>query len=116
VLTVVGDAAALRQVVMNLVVNAVEAMPEGGSLIVRTWQDAEAVRCRVSDTGIGMSPEVRRRALEPFLTTKGPHTRGLGLAVAHGILARHGGKLVIESEEGLGTSVIMSLPLPGGRR
>ena len=56
------------------------------------------------------------RALEPFLTTKGPQTRGLGLAVAHGIVARHGGTLVLDSEEGLGTSVTMSVPPPGGRR
>jgi signal transduction histidine kinase len=73
------------------------------------------VHCLVTDTGIGMSPEVRRRALEPFQTTKGPKTRGLGLAVAHGIVTRHSGRLSIDSLEGHGTSVLVSLPPAGGR-
>jgi len=59
-----------------------------------------------------MSQDLRRRALEPFVTTKGPRTRGLGLAVAHGIVTRHGGTLVLDSEEGLGTSVVISLTPP----
>jgi len=107
---VVGSAAALRQVLMNVLLNAVEAMPKGGALTVRTWVDDGRVRCAVSDTGVGMTAEVRRRALEPFQTTKGPKTRGLGLAVAHGIVTRHGGTLLIDSVEGLGTSVVMLLP------
>lgn len=110
---VAGSAAALRQVLMNLVLNAVEAMPSGGVLTLRTWGDEAAVRCAVSDTGVGMSDEVRRRALEPFQTTKGPKTRGLGLAVAHGIVTRHGGTLTIDSLEGLGTSVVVALPPEG---
>ena len=112
VLPVVGDGPALRQVLVNVFTNAIEAMPDGGLLTVRTWQDDEAVRCSVADTGVGMRQHVRRRAFEPFVTTKGPQTRGLGLAVAHGIVARHGGSLVIDSEEGLGTSVVMSLTPP----
>ena len=111
---VVGSGAALRQVFMNLVVNAVEAMPAGGVLTLRTWSDGRGVHCAVSDTGMGMSEDVRRRALEPFQTTKGPNTRGLGLAVAHGIVTRHGGTLVIDSLQGLGTSVLVSLPANGG--
>jgi signal transduction histidine kinase len=113
---VLGNAAALRQVLMNLVLNAIEAMPEGGSLTLRTWTDTAGVHCSVGDTGVGMSPEVRQRALEPFQTTKGPRTRGLGLAVAHGIVTRHGGMLTIESIEGLGTSVVVSLPPASGPR
>jgi signal transduction histidine kinase len=115
ILPVVGNAAALRQVLMNLVFNAVEAMPDGGALTLRTWGDPAVVQCSVSDTGIGMSAEVRERALEPFQTTKGPKTRGLGLAVAHGIVTRHGGRLSIDSVEGLGTSVLVSLPASGAR-
>ncbi len=111
-----GNAAALRQVLMNLVLNGIEAMPDGGSLTVRTWADAAGIHCSVSDTGVGMSPEVRQRALEPFQTTKGPRTRGLGLAVAHGIVTRHGGMLTIDSIEGLGTSVVISLPAAGPRQ
>lgn len=107
---VMGDAAALRQALMNLVFNAVEAMPDGGSLTLRTWADETEVHVAVSDTGVGMNDEVRARALEPFMTTKGPKTRGLGLAVAHGIVTRHGGRLTLGSLEGLGTSAVMSLP------
>jgi signal transduction histidine kinase len=112
---VVGSGAALRQVFMNLVLNAVEAMPAGGVLTLRTWADDGSVRCAVSDTGVGMSEDVRRRALEPFHTTKGPKTRGLGLAVAHGIVTRHGGTLAIDSVAGLGTSVVVALPAAGSR-
>lgn len=111
---VAGNAPALRQVLMSLVLNAIEAMSAGGTLTLRTWDDG-TVHCAVSDTGVGMSDEVRRRALEPFQTTKGPKTRGLGLAVAHGIVTRHGGSLTIDSLEGLGTSVRVSLP-PAGTR
>ena len=107
---IVGNAPALRQVLLNLVMNAVEAMPEGGTLTLRTWMDAGGVHCTVSDTGVGMPPEVRRHAFEPFRTTKGPRTRGLGLAVAHGTVSRHGGALTIDSVEGLGTSVRISFP------
>jgi len=109
-LPTVASGPALRQVFMNLVANAVEAMPAGGVLTLRTWSDPGGVHCAVSDTGVGMTEDVRRRALEPFLTTKGPKTRGLGLAVAHGIVTRHGGTLTIDSVQGLGTSVVVSLP------
>ena len=112
VLPVIGDAPALRQVLVNVMTNAIEAMPDGGTLTVRTWEDDTAVRCSVADTGVGMKQHVCRRAFEPFVTTKGPQTRGLGLAVAHGIVTRHGGSLSIDSEEGLGTSVVMSLTPP----
>jgi signal transduction histidine kinase len=80
-------------------------------LTLRTWGDEKRVHCAVSDTGVGMSEDVRRRALEPFSTTKGPKTRGLGLAVAHGIVTRHRGSLAIDSLEGLGTSIVVSLPV-----
>lgn len=115
VVPVLASAAALRQVFVNLVVNAIEAMPKGGTLTIRTWIDDTGVHCIVSDTGVGMSAEVRRRALEPFQTTKGPKTRGLGLAVAHGTISRHGGRLAIDSLERHGTSVLVSLPAAGGR-
>ena len=112
---VLASMPALRQALANLFVNAVEAMPKGGTLTIQTWIDDGTVHCRVSDTGIGMSAEVRRRALEPFQTTKGPKTRGLGLAVAHGTISRHGGRLSIDSLEGHGTSVLVSLPAAGAR-
>jgi GAF domain-containing protein/CheY-like chemotaxis protein/anti-sigma regulatory factor (Ser/Thr protein kinase) len=104
-----GDPVALREVVTNLIVNALDAEPEGGRITVKTWAADNAVYCAVADTGIGMSPEVRRRAVEPFFTTKGVQATGLGLSVAHGIVQRHGGAMTIESAEGTGTTVTLRL-------
>ena len=101
---------ALREALVNVIFNAIDAMPAGGRIVVWTWASDGLVHCAVSDTGAGMSDEVRRRALEPFFTTKGPKSRGLGLSVCHGILQRHGGELRIESQPGRGTTVTLSLP------
>ncbi len=106
-----GEAVALREVVVNLLLNAVDALPEGGTITVRTWADADRVHLAVADDGAGMTEEVRRRALEPFFTTKGPSRRGLGLSVSHGIVQRHGGTLAIDSAPGRGTTVTISLPI-----
>jgi signal transduction histidine kinase len=106
-----GEPLALREVLVNLVVNAVEAMPDGGRVSVRTWADQDAVHCAVSDTGVGMSEDTRRRVLEPFFTTKGPRSTGLGLSVAYGTIERHGGGLSIDTAEGKGTTVTVTLPL-----
>jgi len=110
----VGDAAALREVLLNLVLNAVEALPRGGRIILRTFREDGWVCLAVSDTGVGMPPEVKERALEPFFTTKGPKGMGLGLSLAYGILDRHGGALSIESTEGRGTTVTLRLPIRSG--
>ena len=108
---VAGDPGSLTEVLMNLLLNAVEALPSGGRITVRTWASGPWVHCSVSDTGVGMSEEVRLRALEPFFTTKGPKSTGLGLSVAHGTVQRHGGRLEIESTEGERTTVTISLPV-----
>ncbi len=96
---------------MNLILNAVDALPSGGTIVIRTWTTAEGVHCSVRDDGVGMSPEVRRRVLEPFFTTKGVRSTGLGLSVNYGIIERHGGELTIETEEGAGTTVTFRLPV-----
>ena len=106
-----GDTAALREVLMNLILNAIDAMPNGGTITVRTWATRDAVSCEVADTGVGMSPEIQRRAVEPFFTTKGFHATGLGLSMNYGIIRRHGGDLVIESAVDQGTRVRFGLPL-----
>jgi len=110
---VAGELAPLREVLMNLLLNGIDAMPDGGRLILKTWMTAPDVHCSVSDTGAGMSEEVRHRALDPFFTTKGPKSTGLGLSVTYGIVQRHNGKLEIESTPGRGTTVTITLPAMG---
>jgi PAS domain S-box-containing protein len=106
-----GDAAGIREMLANLVFNAVDAMPTGGTITVRVRPDGAAVRLEVSDTGTGMSDEIRQRCLEPFFTTKGQHGTGLGLSLVYSTVQRHGGTLTIESAPGRGTTFIVRLPL-----
>ncbi len=110
---VAGEPAPLREVLMNLVLNGLDAMPEGGCLTLRTWTEDGWVYCSVGDTGVGMSAEVRQRALEPFFTTKGPKGVGLGLSVSLGVVQRHRGEMDIVSEAGRGTRVTLRIPRPG---
>src|SRR5882724_3106088 len=107
----VGEVAPLREALMNLLLNAVDAMPDGGQATIRTWVEGDRVRCAVTDTGVGMSDEVRGRALEPFFTTKGPKSTGLGLSVTYGAVQRYGGALELDSAPGRGTTVTISLPI-----
>jgi signal transduction histidine kinase len=114
------DPVQLQQVLTNLVVNAVQAMPDGGEVRIETGQeDAEglagAAYVRVIDRGTGIAPEALPRIFEPFFTTKdvGQGT-GLGLAVAHGIVEEHGGRIEVHSELGKGST--FTVRLPGSRR
>jgi signal transduction histidine kinase len=102
---------AFLEVLSILLANAVEALPAGGDITIRTWQSEGAVHCAVGDSGTGMSEDVRRKAMEPFATTKGPERRGLGLSVAYGIIQRHQGDIEITSVEGAGTLVTVHLSL-----
>ncbi len=105
-----GDEASLREALINLVFNAVDALPMGGTIMLRARAMGEGVVLEVSDTGTGMTEEVRRRCLEPFFTTKGERGTGLGLAMVYGVVQRHGGQLEIESAPGQGTTVRIHLP------
>lgn len=109
-----ADQSQLHQVLVNLAVNAVQAMPKGGKLIIRTRSDADNVYLAVEDTGIGMNAEVRKQLFIPFFTTKdvGQGT-GLGLAVVHGIVSAHGGAITVNSEAGKGSIFEVRLPLNG---
>src|SRR4051812_3199854 len=111
-----GIAGELREALLNLVQNALDAMDGGGTLGLRTRVAADAVHLEVSDSGIGMSAEVRERAFEPFFTTKGRAGTGLGLAEVYGIVKRHRGHAEIESMPGVGTTIRLVLPfaVPGG--
>ncbi len=106
-----GRPAALTEVMTNLFLNAIDAMPEGGVLSVGTRRgttnDAVVV---VRDTGVGMPPSVRRRIFEPFFSTKGEGGSGLGLAMAYSIVKRHGGEIRVESESGRGTTFTLTFP------
>lgn len=108
---VMGDDSELREVLVNMVFNAVDAMPEGGTLSLTSRTAGEQVIVAVVDTGVGMYPEVRSKIFDPFFTTKGKAGLGLGLAVSFGIIRRHGGNIDVESQYGKGTEFRITLPL-----
>lgn len=110
---VLGDESELREVLTNLIFNAVDAMPAGGLITVRTRSEGGSAMIEVSDTGSGMTEEIRQRCLEPFFSTKGERGTGLGLSMVFGIVQRHGGKVDICSALGTGTTFIVTLPLQG---
>jgi len=101
----------IGEALLSLVQNAVDAMPSGGTLTVRTFTDGSNACIAVQDTGIGMNESVRERAFEPFFSTKGAGGTGLGLAEVYGIVRRHRGSATIDSREGQGTTVTLRLPL-----
>ena len=105
-----GDASELREAMTNLILNAVDAMPEGGTLTLATALVDDRVEVTISDTGVGMPPEVREKVFDPFFTTKGPQGTGLGLSMTYGIVSRHGGTIVIDSEVGRGSIFRLSFP------
>jgi signal transduction histidine kinase/ActR/RegA family two-component response regulator len=108
---IMGNPSELREVLTNIIFNAVDAMPEGGKLTIATQPQTEDwVEVRMADTGMGMTEEVKKRVFDPFFTTKGVKNSGLGLSVSYGIIKRHGGEILIESEPGKGTSFILHLP------
>lgn len=109
--TVMGDDSELREVLVNMVFNAVDAMPKGGVLMLSTLERDGYAEISVSDTGSGMSPEVRARIFDPFFTTKGKAGMGLGLAVSFGIISRHQGNIEVESAVSCGTTFRIKIPL-----
>ncbi|HEY2960939.1 MAG TPA: response regulator, partial [Pyrinomonadaceae bacterium] len=108
---VMGDDSELREVLVNMVFNAIDAMPEGGTLTLSTRTAGEQVVIKVIDSGVGMYPEVRSRIFDPFFTTKGKAGLGLGLAVSFGIIRRHAGNIEVESHYGKGTEFRITLPV-----
>jgi PAS domain S-box-containing protein len=109
---VMGRPAELNEVITNLVLNAIDAMPKGGTLRIRTrLGDHRHAVITVADTGMGMSEEVRKKVFDPFFTTKGEEGTGLGLSVSHSIVERHGGDLKVDSRTGEGTTFTITLPI-----
>jgi len=116
---IMGVASEIREALINLVFNAVDALPQGGVLTLRTkavkganGRDPGSVDVEVEDNGVGMDSETRRRCLEPFFTTKGERGTGLGLAMVYGVAQRHGAEMEIRSAPGAGTTAALSFPVP----
>ena len=114
--TTVSDPAELREVMTNLILNAVDAMPRGGTLTLSTARRGESVELRVVDTGVGIPEAVRGKIFDPFFTTKGPKGTGLGLSMTYGILSRHGATITVASQEGVGTTFTMLFPVGAAPR
>jgi signal transduction histidine kinase/ActR/RegA family two-component response regulator len=107
---VMGDPVELREVLVNMIYNAVDAMPRGGEIHLSAQETGGRLIVSIADTGTGMAPEVKTRMFDPFFTTKGKAGTGMGLAVSFGIIRRHDGLIDVDSEPGRGTTFRLSLP------
>ena len=105
------DQSAMREVFVNLIINALDAMPRGGRLTITTATENDAAIMTFSDTGCGMTDEIQQRIFEPFFTTKGTRGYGMGLSVTYGIIERHGGEIHVLSEPGEGSTFTIRLPI-----
>jgi CheY-like chemotaxis protein len=94
----------------NLVFNAVDALPHGGTIRLAAWRRGPQTLVEIADSGIGMSTDVQARVFEPFFSTKGERGTGLGLAMAYGIVERHGGQIAVDSAPGRGTTFRLTFP------
>ncbi len=110
-----GSASELREVITNMIFNAVEAMPDGGKIEIRTFKRKRDICIQISDTGIGIPEEAKKRIFEPFFTTKPFTNAGLGLSMSYGIVKRFGGEVEAESKVGLGTTFTITLPIGEGK-
>lgn len=111
---IMGSESDVRDALMNLIFNAVDAMPGGGTLSLRAVVRGTTVCIEVVDTGVGMDEQTREHCLEPFYTTKGERGTGLGLAMVYGMVQRHGAKIEVESALGGGTTIRLSFPATTG--
>jgi PAS domain S-box-containing protein len=106
-----GGRSELMEVLTNLIFNALEAMPEGGEITIRTEAKESEILLYFTDTGEGIPNSIKDKIFDPFFTTKGPKASGLGLSVSYGIIKRHQGKINVESTKGKGTMVTISIPV-----
>ena len=100
----------LREVFVNITINAFNAMPEGGSISFNTWSKEDTIFISISDTGIGMTDETKKKIFDPFFTTRRPIGTGLGMSITYGIISRHGGEVEVESTVGNGSTFTLQLP------
>ena len=113
---VMGDPVELREVLVNVIYNAVDAMPGGGEIQLSAKEANDLVAISITDSGTGMRPEVKSRLFDPFFTTKGKAGTGMGLAVSFGIIRRHDGSIEVDSVPGQGTTFRILLPRAISRR
>ncbi len=109
-----GDTMELKRALTNIVLNAIDAMPQGGRLTIKTHQEDGWVALSVSDNGIGIPAEVNHKIFDPFFTTKGSNGNGLGLSNVRSIVAEHGGKIEVDSSFGNGSTFCIRLPKANG--
>ena len=107
----VGSSSELREVFINLINNAVDAMPQGGTITIKTFKEDSHISIILEDTGTGVHEAVRDKIFDPFFTTKGVKSTGLGLSVSYGIINRHRGSISVDSVEGQGTTFSLELPI-----
>jgi signal transduction histidine kinase len=105
-----GHPVKLREVLTNILFNAVDAMPDGGRILVRTYHHEGSVFISITDTGIGIPDDIQSRIFDPFFSTKGTLGTGLGLSVAYGIVGQHGGHITVDSALGKGTTFTLCFP------
>lgn len=108
---VMGNPIELREVLLNIILNSIDAMPEGGRITFKTGHGDGYVSIEASDEGIGMPEHIRQRVFDPFFTTKGVQRSGLGLSISYGIIHRHHGEIEVKSQEGMGTTFLIKLPI-----
>jgi signal transduction histidine kinase len=106
-----GNPVELREVLLNIILNSIDAMPEGGRITFKTGHSDGYLFIEASDEGIGMPEYIRQRVFDPFFTTKGVQRSGLGLSVSYGIIHRHHGEIDVKSQEGMGTTFLIKLPI-----
>ncbi len=109
-----GNPSELREVFINLINNAIDALPEGGTIKIKTFMDNGNVVGVIEDTGVGIAKDVQDKIFDPFFTTKGVQSTGLGMSVSYGIIHRHHGTIVLESAEDKGTSFTITIPKQEG--
>jgi signal transduction histidine kinase len=107
---IVADETQLKQVFLNIILNAAQAMEGNGKLTIATVTDKKQIKVKITDTGPGIPPEVMGKLFSPFFTTKEKGT-GLGLAISYGIVERHQGKIDVETDLGKGSTFIITLPV-----
>jgi signal transduction histidine kinase len=106
----IGNASEIKEVLTNLIFNSIEALPDGGRILIKTEMQKDVVQISVADNGLGMIEELKKKIFEPFFTTKRYKSNGLGLSVAYGIVTRHNGEITVESQPGEGTTFTIKLP------